>query len=1244
MKRLIYRLIAVLLLIPVILLTWLTTTESGLLWAYQRALPYLPAELIMSRPEGKLIGPITVKDIEYQHKDAFITADRIIVDWRPLSLLTTSISLSRLHIQSLKIVLPSTDKPDPALKQDLTLPEIHLPWRVVLQDAKITDFRLSQGQQSYGLKQIKLDASSHFSQISIQQLEISDHRFSLSIKGDLKPSHNYPHDLDIRWQAEPPTGAMIKGKGQLKGDIHSSHIKQQLQGPLQLTLDAELKDLLGQLSWQARVDASQFNISQMNKDWPALSGQLKLQANGDLSTATVSGKLEGSYPELGPLNAEFELRRLSDSSLQIDQLKLNAPSHDTQLDASGRWLPGDRGGDIKLALNWQNLSWPMHKPLWFSSARGSATIEGNIDHYRIDLETDRPWPQAPPSHWYARAEGNLDGLTIQSLRITTLDGEAIAVGQLNWSPLLSWKAKINAHNINPARLWPQWPGKLNASLTSNGRYENGKWIADAHINPLKGQLRGYPVSLLGRLSLDGNNLDITQLDLHSGHSRLSLQGQAGDALDLNWSIASNDLAELYPQAKGLLQAQGQVSGPRQTPLVKARVNGSALKLADYEIGAIEGTLAVDLYQWQQIDIQLAAQALKLRDYALQSLDINADTHQLEAKLISDEASVQIQLRGEIDSKGWRGRIERADVQSHKFANWGLKAPATLSLSEKTLSLDTMCWHNHQQASLCTSLQRDNHAWQSQLEMNKTPLLLFSPWLAPDLKLEGVVDASAKLQFKAPDLLTGQAHIELPAGALNYPLLEGDPERWEYRHGKLDVLLDNQELRASAEIAMSNGDRFQGLLSLPGARLLALDKENQPLQASAQLNVHDLGLIEALVPDIQELKGKAELKLSVSGTLGKPKLKGHAQLINGSLRIPRLGLMIDQLNIRGQSQDLAKINFSLDAHSGEGDLSIKGHTTLDSSAGWPSEFSIKGKEFEVSRIPEARVQVTPDLNIKLQHRTIEINGDVHIPIAKLQPKDITTAARVSDDAVIVGGEQPAQQKWSIFTKIRLTLGERVNFYGFGFEGRFGGSLLLEDEPGQLTRATGEINIPEGRYRAYGQRLDVEHGRVLYTGGPLTNPGLDLRAVRHINNITAGIKLIGTLNHPQLELFSIPAMGQTDTLSYLLLGRPMENASGEEGAMMAKAALALGLSGGDRVARVLGERFGLDEMRVESNDSGDQASLVVGRYLSPKLYVSYGVGLMETVNTLSLRYQISDKWQIKAESGGDQGADLLYTIQR
>jgi len=1245
MKRIPMLVISFLLLIPVITLSWLNLTESGLRWLYQQSQSYLPGELKLTNLKGRLIGPINAASVEYiQAEGVRVKAEQLSLDWQPVMLMSAQININRFHVKSIKVDLPETEKSKNKSNQPVSLPELHLPWRVALNDVAINDINIIQNQQAFKLKQLKLNVTSRFSHLAIEQLSVNTERFNLNIKGELWTKKNYPHKLELLWQAKLPSSAIVKGAGQLSGDIKKIHVIQQLNGALQLGLDAEINNLLEQLNWQAKLDVIAFNASQLVSEWPELSGKLKIDGKGDLNTATLSGNLDAAYPELGTFDADFKLQRLSDNSIQIERLMLHTQVSETRLHVSGLWKPGDDGGNTALALHWQNLRWPLENQAWFDSSVGSGWIEGNLNHYQIGLATDRPWSQAPPSDWYASAEGNLEGVNFQSLRVTSLDGEVTASGPLGWSPQLIWQAKLEAVNINPASLLPEWPGQLNAKLNSNGRFENGQLTAESKISELSGKLRGYPVKLHSRLAWYNNGLDISYFDFHSGTSSLSARGQVGETLNMNWSINASNLGELYPQTKGQLQASGVLGGTQKFPIIKASFEGQTIRLPNYEIGNIDGTLSMDMFRWQQVNIKLSAKSLNINGNTLQTLEIDGDTQQLKVKAVSEVASAEVELKGELDSKGWHGYLNKANIQSKQFNHWQLKEPGVLNISEKTLQVDSLCWINNQQADLCVSLKRDQSLWQSSLEMNKFQLKSFSPWLPPDVKAEGVANATAELHFESPKQLLGQVQIEFPASAVNYPLLEGERERWEYRGGTLAINLDEKGVTANAKIAMNNGDLFQAKAELPGAQLLTLDKQQQNLHAEAQLTVHDLGLIEALIPEVQDLNGDVALNLSVAGVLAKPELTGNAKLIKGSLRIPRLGLTIDQLSMKSQSEGFEKLNFQLDARSGEGNLTVEGKTALNKALGWPTEINIKGNEFEVSRIPEARLLISPDLIIKIQKRTIDIKGEVHIPYAKLQPKDITTAARVSNDAVIVGGAEAKQEKWSITTGIRLTLGERVNFYGFGFEGRLGGSLLLEDEPGQLTKATGEIIIPEGRYRAYGQRLNVENGRLLYTGGPISNPGLDLRAVRHSTNVIAGLKVRGSLNKPHLELFSIPAMDQTDALSYLLLGRSIENASGEDGAMMAKATLALGLSGGNRLVRALGDRFGLDEVRVEGSETGDQASLVMGRYLAPKLYVSYGVGLIEAFNTFTVRYQISDKWQLKAESGEHQGADLFYTIDR
>jgi translocation and assembly module TamB len=147
-------------------------------------------------------------------------------------------------------------------------------------------------------------------------------------------------------------------------------------------------------------------------------------------------------------------------------------------------------------------------------------------------------------------ERRFDGLIFDSLRVSALDGEISASGQFNWLPALGWQAEITSSAINPARLLPEWPGKINSTLTSNGGMENGELTASANIKQLQGSLRDYPVSLRGNMQWRDKGIDITGLDFASGDTRVNARGRIGERLDLDWSLDSSNLAELYPGAKG----------------------------------------------------------------------------------------------------------------------------------------------------------------------------------------------------------------------------------------------------------------------------------------------------------------------------------------------------------------------------------------------------------------------------------------------------------------------------------------------------------------------------------------------------------------------------------------------------------------------------------------------------------------------------------------------------------------------
>jgi len=1272
------KLIALLLLLAGGVILWLGNSSTALNWTYQQLHSAIPGQIEFESLQGKLFGPIKITQLNYRVNELTVNSEQLVIDWQPLSLLRGKINIRQLilhntHIEYALATTQTTEQNQPPF----SLPEIYLPWQMELQQLQMNSVQLKRGTDSIQLQQLTLSASALFGEISINQLSIQAEQFNARLNGTLQPARNYQHRLNINWQLQTHD-TLLSAEGSLEGNHRNTRLTQHFSGPLQGTLNLKLNDLLTAPHWLATLQASQLKADVIYKAAPNFKGALTVKAEGNLQmaelSAALSGQLSGEQALPGEFKAEFNLHGSRDGRIQLQELQLqhresttDDTDRSTQISASGEWQPANSSEPLKLQLAWQNLYWPLQTSPWFNSANGEASIAGNLQHYRFQIHTEQPFAQSPTSIWTADGSGSLHGLKFDSLRVASDHGELLASGQLDWQTHFNWQAELQAHNINPAGLWPkalsqQWPvlnefsGTLDAKLSSKGEFAQQQLRAHTQIQQLSGTLRGYPVSLRSQLNWQNQGLDIKQLVFSSGNAQVHAQGRLelgkpAKQWDLQWRIDAKDLAELYPEASGEFNASGSLQGSADAPQISSRFKAKSLRLQDYQIGQLDGTVSVDLFHWQKIKLQLSASDLAYEDYQLQSLQLVSDGQQMSLNAQNKTDSLQIEVKGQAINDRWQGKLLKAELLSKHYGEWRLNAPAELTLAARSLNITPLCWRNTQQAEFCASLKGENRHWQSSLSSQHFPLLPFSHWLSPDLKFNGNAHANAQLQLtlseKMHDLSAAQLHgfaqLELTAGSIQFPPFDMDSEALNYTEGKINIQLNDEGIEADAQLAMPDNDGLQIEVALPGASALNIGPQ-QPINSKANLQLHRLTLIEVLIPELQHLQGELSLNASATGTLEQPRLAAQIQLQNAQLLVPRLGLTIKQLNLRSQTDAQQRLQFQASARSGEGELAIRGNTLLNASRGWPTEMSIQGKDLEVARIPEAVVHASPDLQLSIQQGKLDVRGDVHIPYARLQPKDISTAVTVSNDVVVVGGESKAEADWQISSRIRLTLGDRVSFYGFGFEGRFSGSLLLIDQPGELTTASGELNIPEGRYRAYGQRLDITDGRLLFSGGPLSNPGLDIRAVRVTGNVTAGIKVRGSLSQPVLELFSIPAMGETDALSYLLLGRPMENTSEEEGATMAKAALALGLAGGDKFARLIGDRFGLDEMRVESSDGGDQASLVMGRYLSPKLYISYGVGLVEAFNTFAVRYQISEKWQLKAESGEYQGADLYYTIER
>jgi translocation and assembly module TamB len=83
----------------------------------------------------------------------------------------------------------------------------------------------------------------------------------------------------------------------------------------------------------------------------------------------------------------------------------------------------------------------------------------------------------------------------------------------------------------------------------------------------------------------------------------------------------------------------------------------------------------------------------------------------------------------------------------------------------------------------------------------------------------------------------------------------------------------------------------------------------------------------------------------------------------------------------------------------------------------------------------------------------------------------------------------------------------------------------------------------------------------------------------------------------------------------------------------------------LAKSLGKRLGVDELSIKDDEVIGGSALTVGQYLSPRLYLSYGVGLFEPGDVITLRYKLSDELAVQTQRGPeDTRAGIEYRIEK
>lgn len=1147
----------------------------------------LPGQLTVGQHQGSLLGPIMLRDVRYRDDRVKLSLRQLDLKWQASALFAGKLHITQLAVADVELNLPARKARTQAASSSSALV---LPLGIELQQASVKHLQIRSAATAkpVAIESVQLAAQLKRQRLQIDRFQVNAYRSEAKASGEMQLRKDLPLALKVAFHYQPKTGKTLNGSGELKGNLRKLRLSQKISGMLSATLEAQASDLLAGLHWQGKLNLTRLNLQDVIANSPSVTALGSIRANGNSKHLQAQSELQLDNKRIGL--TQLQLQANSDLAFKAYHVQANG-------DFIGLQLPS-----AKLAF------------------------EANGDHRQ---------------------------LTVSQLQVQTLKGHIQGQARFDWQPQVRVDAKLALRDLHTGEFARQWPGKFSAELALRSEASGKDWPLHFSLSRLKGELRGYPL----KGEVDGRwakqQLTLRSLQLNVGGTRVSAQGQLAKNWDLQFEAASDDLTSLSPSLHGHFKLNGRLGGTAKAPTLSVNGEAGQLAYAQNAVASLNLQLALGLAPQARSNIELTASDVRTRTGQWNTLQLETrgrtDAHTINLTAKSDTGSLHTQLHGSFKPWRWTGILNQFELNHAHYGTWHLQEPAALTLARNRYTSSPFCLVQ-EGTHLCVQGLWSRDQRLATLNIKALPLRLLQPWLPRNIQLAGKLDAEAEIHTTQQGAIRAKLAVHSPDRSVALKFVDLN-EQLTLAATSLTAKLDDKGLHANLHLPLSAGGGVTSELALPGWSPQQGLPRSQNLRASLKLDRVPADIITRFVPETARAKGLIHADLHVTGSLGEPRLHGDAGWQGGSVLVPQLGINIREVSAEVKSTQTNTVAFTIKARSGDGDVQLEGHTRLNPTQGWPTQATLTSHNLEVSNTPEAFILVDSQVKVALQGNTIHVEGDITVPRARLHPHGLPEGAvPLSPDVVIVHGDKQTAvaTRWLLSAHLRVKLGDQVDFNGFGIRGKLRGNLVLNDEPGKLVMGQGEVSIVDGVYRLRGQDLTIRRGRLIFSNTFIDDPALDVEAVRVVNTVTAGVRLKGTLKQPQLTIFSEPSMSESDALSYLLLGHAFSQSTLAEGQSVSNAASALGFVAGDYLAKGLGGELGLDELRVAVNQTTQNTSLVIGKYLSPKLYLRYYTGIAESSRIIQLQYQLSRRVQIQTESGyrGTQsvsGGDIFFTVE-
>ncbi|WP_202843703.1 translocation/assembly module TamB domain-containing protein [Luteimonas saliphila] len=1262
-----------LMLLAAALLYWLLSTFGGRDFLLARIAAALPdgTELTWSGAEGPASGPLIVHDVRYVQRSCpdvdgepvpygqcadptvlTFTARRVVLDPEITPLIGKRLRLDAMDVEAATLDLPRSDTPFEMPTWPEVLPRIDLPLSLESDAIRVDGLRVTRaGAPVIDIATIRGGLDARQGELIVRDLVVDSDRGRFAADGSYAPDDHYRTDLTASALLPAPFPRPRPRVGLVaRGDLDAMDVA--IVGHVPDPLRANLT-LRGK-RWTLRADSDALDPGLLSGSGaPGTPIAFSLAADGDGGAADLQGEFTR-----GTLHAVLQPSKVKLEDQVLDVQPLVVDIFEGRITASGH---GDfrepSAGSFQLAVNARGLRFGGDPQAADPEPATPAPVIGVDADFGIAGRSD-DWAATGKATIARdgleatvdfRGRGDLEKIALETLRASMPTGTLDATGEVAWAPAPGWQIEATLAGFDPGYFAPGWNGAVDGRLASTGATrDDGGLDVDVQARDLGGRLRGRRLGGEASFAMQGPATGQTRIDyageaaLTLGGSRVEGSGFLRDTLELDARLSPLDLADLLPDAAGTLRGTLQARGPRNAPDIEADLTGSGLRWGGYAAASLRaqgrlpwarggGTLVLE---GSGVEAGIALDAVRIEaGGAVEDLQFDAQAR--------SEALGSLALQGSARRRGenWSGELSTLQLVPTRGAAWRLQAPARYAQNGGNWSLSRSCFAASGGGSLCAEADWPRRG----LSFNGTqlPLALATPYL-PERDggrpwvLRGEIDLEGQLR-PAGQAWQGKLGVRSAEGGLR----NSERSRRDllaYRDLRLDADFTPARIEATLATVFNEDGHVR-------ARVETGWDATSPLSGEIVADTDELTWLELFSQDIVEPTGRLEANIELGGIRSQPALGGQARLSGFSTELPSLGIVLEQGDLRLLAQPGGSARITGSVRSGEGVLAIEGGLNWrDASA--PLLLNLTGEDVLLSDTRDLRIVADPDIELRYAARQpLSVSGTVTVTSAMLDLERLDQGVSVSPDVVVLDPVDPEDTGASpLLLDLTLAMGDDVRLRGFGLDGTLGGSMRVRAQPGREMTGSGTLEVG-GRYTAYGQKLQVTRGRLSFNG-PVSDPLLDIRAEREIEaqDITAGISVTGRASAPEVQVWTDPATDDSQALSYLALGRPLSNLSNAEGRQLDAASAAL-TAGGSMLAGQLGAQLGLDNAGVSESRALGGSVLGIGKQLSPRLYVGFGVSLLGTGQVLTLKYLLRKGFDVEIESSTlETRGSVNYRLER